>query len=89
MKIILTVTGHDHVGIVSAVTSELTRRNVNIVNISQTLMEEHFTMILKGEFDDSQQTIQDLQAAFEPVAAEQKVRIRIQSEAIFDAMHTI
>lgn len=89
MKIILTVTGHDHVGIVAAVTTQLAKLNVNILNISQTLMDGFFTMILHGSFDDEQQTIQELQEAMKPVAREQELSIRIQSEAIFDAMHTL
>lgn len=89
MKIILTVNGHDHVGIVAAVTGKLAERNVNILNISQTLMDGFFTMILHGSFDDHEQTIQELQEAMKPVADEQSLSIRIQSEAIFDAMHTL
>lgn len=89
MKVILTVTGHDHQGIVAAVATKLTERKVNILNISQTLMDDFFTMILHGSFDDNYQTIQELQEAMAPVADEQKLSIRIQSEAIFDAMHTL
>lgn len=89
VKIILTVTGNDHEGIVAAVATKLAEKNVNIVNISQTIMGEYFTMILQGSFDDSQQTIQELQEAMKTVEEEQSLHIRIQSEAIFDAMHTL
>ncbi|GGH65379.1 ACT domain-containing protein [Rothia aerolata] len=89
VKIILTVTGLDHEGIVAAVATRLAERKVNILNISQTLMDNYFTMILQGSFDESSQSIQDLQAAFEEVEKEQGLQIRIQSESIFDAMHTL
>lgn len=89
LKIILTVNGHDHEGIVAAVATKLAERHVNILNISQTLMDGFFTMILHGSFDDSVQTIQELQESMKPVAEEQELSIRIQSEAIFDAMHTL
>ncbi|MDO4253497.1 MAG: ACT domain-containing protein [Rothia sp. (in: high G+C Gram-positive bacteria)] len=89
MKIILTVTGHDHEGIVAAVAGKLAEHRVNIINISQTLMDQYFTMIMQASFDDSQQSIQQLQEALEQVAQQEKLQIRIQSEAIFDAMHTL
>ncbi|MFW0108817.1 ACT domain-containing protein [Rothia sp. P7181] len=89
MNIILTVTGHDHQGIVAAVATELAKNQVNILNISQTLMDDYFTMILHGRFDDETQSIQELQEAMRSVEEEQRLKIRIQSEAIFDAMHTL
>ncbi|MFW0155908.1 ACT domain-containing protein [Rothia sp. P6271] len=89
MNIILTVTGHDHQGIVAAVAAELAKNQVNILNISQTLMDDYFTMILHGRFDDETQSIQELQEAMRSVEEEQRLKIRIQSEAIFDAMHTL
>ncbi|WP_129661136.1 ACT domain-containing protein [Rothia uropygialis] len=89
MKIILTVTGLDHEGIIAAVSTGLADRHVNILNVSQTLMDGYFTMIMQGEFDESQQTIEDIQAAMKPIGQAARVEVRIQSEAIFDAMHTL
>ncbi|ORC20646.1 MULTISPECIES: ACT domain-containing protein [Rothia] len=89
MKIILTVTGLDHEGIIAGVTAKLAERKVNIENLSQTLMQGYFTMILQGSFDDSAQSITELQEAMKPVEEEQRVQIRIQSDAIFQAMHTL
>ena len=89
MKIILTVTGLDHEGIIAAVTGKLAERKVNIENLSQTLMQGYFTMILQGSFDENQQSITELQEAMKPVEEQQQVQIRIQSDAIFQAMHTL
>ncbi|MCT1368478.1 MULTISPECIES: ACT domain-containing protein [Kocuria] len=89
MKIILTVTGLDHEGIIAAVSSGLAEQHVNILNVSQTLMENYFTMIMQGEFDEDSQTIEDIQAAMEPVGESAKVKIRIQAESIFQAMHSL
>lgn len=89
MKIILTVTGLDHEGIIAGVTTKLAERKVNVENVSQTLMQGYFTMILQGSFDETQQSITDLQEAMAPVGEEQRVQIRIQSDAIFRAMHTL
>ena len=46
MKIILTVTGIDHEGIIAAVTNTLAERHVNVLDVSQTIMGEYFTMIM-------------------------------------------
>lgn len=89
MKIILTVTGIDHEGIIASVTSKLAERKVNIENLSQTLMQDYFTMILQGNFDETNQSITELQEAMKPVEEAQGVQIRIQSDAIFQAMHTL
>lgn len=89
MKIILTVTGLDHEGIIAGVTTKLAERKVNVENVSQTLMQGYFTMILQGSFDETQQSITDLQEAMVPVGEAQRVQIRIQSDAIFRAMHTL
>ncbi|HJD50534.1 MAG TPA: ACT domain-containing protein [Candidatus Rothia avistercoris] len=89
MKIILTVTGLDHEGIIAGVTTKLAERKVNIENLSQTLMQGYFTMILQGSFDETSQSITELQEAMKPVEEAQRVQIRIQSDAIFQAMHTL
>ena len=89
MKIILTVTGLDHEGIIAGVTTKLAERKVNIENLSQTLMQGYFTMILQGSFDEAGQSITELQEAMKLVEEEQRVQIRIQSDAIFQAMHTL
>ena len=87
MKIILTVTGIDHEGIIAAVTATLAERKVNVLDVSQTIMGEYFTMIM--HCDEKQQNLIDLQEAMIGVEHEQKVQIRIQAESIFKAMHAI
>lgn len=85
----MTVTGVDHPGIIAAVATACADLEVNIVNVSQTLMGEFFTMILQVEFDDSKVPLLRLQEAMQPVAQSQNLEIRVQAEAIFKAMHTI
>ncbi|AOZ72267.1 hypothetical protein BK816_02260 [Boudabousia tangfeifanii] len=89
MRAIMTVTGLDHTGIVSEVTTELAKHKVNILNISQNLMGEYFTMILHLEFDETKAPLGVLQTAMEQVAKQEALDIRIQSEAIFAAMHQL
>lgn len=89
MKIILTVTGLDHVGIIATVTTRLAELDVNVENLSQTLMGGYFTMILQGSFDETQRNIEQIQEALAPAAEEAKVEIRAQSAEIFEAMHSL
>lgn len=89
MKIILTVTGPDRVGIIAAVATRLAALEVNILNVSQTLMEGYFTMIMQASFDDGARSIEQIQEEMISVQEETGVVVRIQSEAIFDAMHSL
>ena len=86
MKIIITVTGIDHEGIIAAVTTALAERKVDV---SQTIMGEYFTMIMHCSFNKDEQNLIDLQEAMVGVEHEQRVQIRIQAESIFKAMHTL
>lgn len=89
MKAIATVTGVDHTGIVGAVANALAELDTNILNMSQTLMDHYFTMILQCEFDEKERPISSIQQRLDDVAQEQRLDIRMQSEAIFDAMHRL
>ena len=89
MIAILTVTGLDHTGIVAAVSTRLAELDVNLCNISQTIMGEYFTMIAQCEFDERAHPIESLQNDLRAVGEEQHVVVRLQSEAIFRAMHEL
>ncbi len=89
MKAIITVTGKDHRGIVATVSTQLAEMDINILDISQTLMEEYFTMIVLGDFTESPFSIKEAQERMNHVAKNQQLVIRIQSEDIFNAMHTL
>ena len=89
MIAIMTVTGIDHTGIIAAVANRLATLDVNITNVSQTIMGEYFTMILQVEFDSEQNSIENIQQAMSEVEEKEKLKIRIQSQAIFRAMHEL
>lgn len=88
-KAIITVTGLDHPGIIAAVSHALAERKVNIVNVSQTLMDEYFTMIMQLELDDTHLSISDLQTSMSTVAESENLVIRIQDEQLFTAMNKL
>ena len=89
MYAIMTVTGADSTGIIAAVTTTLAELDINIVDVSQTLMSGYFTMILRVEFDDSAVTIPEIQERMNTVAEFKQQSIRIQSESLFTAMNEI
>lgn len=89
MKAIMTVTGIDHTGIIAAVANGLADRGVNITNVSQTLMDEYFTMIMQLDFEEAKVSLGDVQEAMTPVEQSQGLVIKVQAEALFNAMHKL
>ena len=89
MKAIVTVLGSDKVGIIAAVTGELARLKVNIEDISQTLMQEHFVMIMTTDVSKSPLGIKEIGDKLKAVGENIGVDIRIQHEDIFNSMHRI
>ena len=89
MKAIVTVIGKDRVGITAAVCSLLARHNINILDITQTVLQEFFTMVMLVDTSACQQSIGDMADILEQAGKEQELSIRIQREDIFNAMHRI
>ncbi|WP_048000231.1 ACT domain-containing protein [Lactiplantibacillus herbarum] len=89
MKAIITVVGQDQVGIVAKVANELARLEINIVDMSQTLMEHNFTMMLSAEWDDQQLSFAAAKAALEDLSQSASLTIRIQRQAVFDAIQKL
>ena len=89
MKAIVTVIGKDHVGITAAVCSLLAQHNINILDISQTVLQDYFTMVMLVDTADCADSIASLTDILDQAGREQGLSIRIQREDIFDAMHRI
>ena len=88
MKAIVTVIGKDHVGITAAVCSLLAQHNINILDITQTILSDMFTMIMLVEIgQDSEYNV--VRDALLTLAGEMNLEIRVQRSDIFDAMHRI
>lgn len=83
----ITVTGVDHSGIVAAVTTELAKLNVNIEDISQTILQDFFTMIMIVDVSEVKRS--EVQKALDRVADKQKVKIIMQHEDLFRYMHRV
>ena len=89
MKAIVTVIGKDQVGIIASVCGLLSRHNVNILDISQTILQDYFTMIMLVDTGKSEVPFTELAAQLDQAGKEQGLSIRIQREDIFNAMHRI
>lgn len=89
MNAIVTVVGKDHVGIIAAVCGKLAELNVNILDISQTILKGNFTMVMDVDISGISAEFADLAAALEALGEAMGLSIRIQREEIFDAMHRI
>ncbi len=89
MRAIVTVIGKDKSGIIAKVSSALADNNVNIEDISQTIVSGNFTMIMLCDLTSSKMAIADLNALLTKLGEEIGVVIRVQNEEIFNAMHKI
>ena len=89
MRAIVTVIGKDHVGITAAVCSLLAQHNINILDISQTVLQDYFTMVMLVDTADCADSIASLTDILDQAGREQGLSIRIQREDIFNAMHRI
>ena len=89
MRAIVTVIGKDQVGIIANVSTLLAESGVNILDISQTVLQEYFTMVMLVDASGATTPFSELSQSLKSRGEEQKLSIRIQREDIFDAMHRI
>lgn len=89
MKAIVSVVGKDKKGIIAGVSGALSEMEVNIEDISQTIMQDYFTMIMLVNLADSKLNFVEISEKLNALGKRIGVDIRIQSEAIFNAMHKI
>ena len=89
MNAIVTVIGKDRVGIIAAVCIKLAEMNINVLDISQTIMQGKFTMIMAVDVSEATVSFAEVRDALAELGREMGLTIRIQREEIFNAMHTI
>lgn len=88
-KAIVTVVGHDRVGIIASVATCLAEQGVNILDINQTILQDYFTMIMITDIAQIKVSYEDLVEVLRKRGEELGMTIRIQHEDIFNAMHRI
>lgn len=89
MKAVITIIGADKIGIVHKVTGLMEKFNLNIIDISQTVMDKYFTMVMLIDLSKSKEDFDQIVEAFEKLGKEIGMDIKIQHQDIFDAMHQI
>ena len=89
MKAIVTVIGKDTVGIIADVCTLLAAQGVNVLDISQTVLQEYFTMIMLVDVSKCAVPFAQLSQMLKDDGTEKGLVIRIQREDIFNAMHRI
>ncbi len=89
MNAVITVVGKDRVGIIAKVSTLLYESNINILDLSQTIMQGNFTMVMLVDVSGSSRSFKEISEALGELGKEIGLTIRIQREEIFDAMHTI
>ena len=89
MKAIVTVVGQDRVGIIAAVCAKLAEFNVNVLDISQTVMQGYFTMMMATEVSACNVPLAELAQRMDELGVRMGLSIRVQREDIFRSMHRI
>ena len=89
MKAILTIIGKDRPGIIYSVSKILYEYNINILDMSQTIMEDKFVAMLNIDLTGANAKFNEITQTFDTLSKETKLEIRIQNEELFDVMHRI
>ena len=88
-KVIITGVGKDTVGIIARICTYLADNGVNVLDITQTIVQGFFNMMMIVDINDSKCSFGDLQSTLEKLGEEIGVQVKAQKEAIFDEMHRI
>ena len=88
-KTIITVVGHDTVGIIAMVCTYLADNGINILDISQTIVQEWFNMMMITDFDKANKPFGEIVNDLDKLGEEIGVQIKCQREDIFKSMHRI
>ena len=89
MKAVVTVVGKDRVGIIASICVELANYNVNVLDISQTVMQGYFTMMMVVDVSNANLPLVQICQQMDAKGQEMGLSIRVQREDIFEAMHRV
>ena len=88
MKGIITVVGRDRVGIIAEICTYLSARQVNILDISQTIRQEYFNMLMIVAFGE-QTSFEEIARGLSELGSTMGMEIKLQREDIFESMHRV
>ena len=89
MRAIVTVVGGDRVGIIAGVSRLMADLNINIEDISQTIMKNWFTMIMLVDLSESTKDIEEVKLDLDTFGKSMKLTINLHHKDVFEAMHRI
>lgn len=89
MKAVATVIGKDKVGIIAKVSAYFAENNINILDISQTIMQDMFCMIMLVEFSQDSKRMDNITKELSELGEAMGLSIHMQREEIFGSMHRI
>lgn len=88
-KVVITVVGRDHPGIIAGVCSFLAEEDVNILNINQAIVDGYFNMMMISDFTDCKRDFSFIQKELTKLGEKMAVQINCQKEEIFTGMHRL
>lgn len=88
-KALISVTGLDTTGIIARVATKLADLNINILDITQTILDGYFTMMMVVDLDGARMEFADIDRELQSVRDELRMTIHMQRMDIFDAMHRV
>ncbi len=86
---IVTVTGVDKVGIIAKLANAMSKDNINIVDVNQKIMEDYFVMTMALDMVDANCSMTKLKKQLDTIGRQMALKITVQDETIFKAMHRI
>ena len=89
IKASITVMGHDTVGVVAKVSGLCSELNINIEDVTQSILQGMFAMIMLVDLSHCNVGHEELHRRTDALAAEMKMQINVTRQEVFDAMHTI
>jgi ACT domain-containing protein len=89
MNAIITVVGNDKVGIIAKVSAFLAERNINIEDISQTILQGNFVMVMMADLSSSSKALEEVKRELTALGESMNVSISLMHEKVFSAMHRI
>lgn len=88
-KAIITVVGKNSFGIIAKVSTKLAEEKIDVLDISQTIVQGYFNMMMIVDFDACEKSISEVSTELDDIGRELGVQIKCQLEDIFDKMHRI
>lgn len=89
MKAFITVIGRDTVGVIARVSGLCSRLNINVEDVTQSVLQGMFAMIMLADLSACSVSTNEMHKAFADLAGQMDMQINVTRQEVFDAMHTI